>query len=93
MGPELSFFDDAAVIKEHLLPLLDGGRRAVVVSHSYGSLPVGALINSQTVAELSNKGFKGRISAVINIAGFVFPVPGKSIIGNEQNPPSPPYQI
>jgi hypothetical protein len=93
VDPELSFFDDAALIKEHLLPLLDKGKKAVIVSHSYGSLPVTALVDRQTVVERSEKGFKGGIAAVINIAGFVFPVRGKSIFGNEQNPPPPPYQI
>lgn len=93
VDPNLSFSDDAAVIKEHLLPLLDEGKKAVVVSHSYGSLPVSALIDGQTVAERADKGLKGGISAVINIAGFAFPVPGKSIMGNEQNPPPPPYHI
>lgn len=93
VDPNLSFFDDAAVIKEHLLPLLDEGKKAVIVSHSYGSLPVSALIDGQTVAERTEKGLKGGISAVISIAGFAFPAPGKSIMGNEQNPPPPPYQI
>ncbi|KAF3385268.1 hypothetical protein F1880_001789 [Penicillium rolfsii] len=93
LDPELSFFDDAALIKEHLLPLLDEGKEAVIVSHSYGSLPVSALVDGQTVAERAEKGLKGGIAAVINIAGFVFPVRGKSIFGNEQNPPPPPYQI
>lgn len=93
LDPELSFFDDAALIKEHLLPLLDEGKKAVIVSHSYGSLPVTALVDGQTVAERTEKGLKGGIAAVINIAGFVFPVRSKSIFGNEQNPPPPPYQI
>jgi alpha-beta hydrolase superfamily lysophospholipase len=93
VDPELSFFDDAASIKEHLLPLLDEGKKAVIISHSYGSLPVTALVDGQTVAERAEKGFKGGIAAVINIAGFVFPIRGKSIFGNEQNPPPPPYQI
>jgi alpha-beta hydrolase superfamily lysophospholipase len=93
VDPELSFFDDAAVIKEHLLPLLEKGKKAVIVSHSYGSLPVSALVDGQTIAERSEEGLKGGIAAVINIAGFVFPVRGKSIMGNDQNPPPPPYQI
>jgi alpha-beta hydrolase superfamily lysophospholipase len=93
VDPELSFFDDAAVIKEHLFPLLEKGKKAVIVSHSYGSLPVSALVDGQTIAERTEKGLKGGIAAVINIAGFVFPARGKSIMGNDQNPPPPPYQI
>lgn len=93
VGTELSFFDDAALIKAHLLPLLDEGKKAVVISHSYGSLPVTALVDGQTVSERTEKGLNGGIAAVINIAGFVFPVRGKSVLGNEQNPPPPPYQI
>ncbi|CEJ55038.1 hypothetical protein PMG11_01316 [Penicillium brasilianum] len=92
VDPELSFFDDAAVVREHLLPLLDQGKKAVVVSHSYGSLPVSALVEGLTVAERTEKGLEGGIAAVVNIAGFVFPIRGKSISGNEQNPPPPPYQ-
>ncbi|GLI81112.1 hypothetical protein PoHVEF18_009483 [Penicillium ochrochloron] len=93
VDPEMSFFDDAALIKKHLLPLLDEGKKAVIVSHSYGSLPVTALVEGQTVAERTEKDLKGGIAAVINIAGFVFPVRGKSIFGNDQNPPPPPYHI
>jgi pimeloyl-ACP methyl ester carboxylesterase len=93
VDPEMSFFDDAALIKEHLLPLLDEGKKAVIVSHSYGSLPVTALVEGETVAERTEKDLKGGIAAVINIAGFVFPVRGKSIFGNDQNPPPPPYHI
>lgn len=93
VDPELSFFDDAAVIREHLLPLLDQGKKAVVVSHSYGSLPVTALVDGLTVAERTEKGLEGGIAAVISIAGFAFPIRGKSILGNEQNPPPPPYHV
>lgn len=93
VDPELSFFDDAAVIRGHLLPLLDQGKKAVVMSHSYGSLPVTALVDGLTVAERSEKGLEGGIAAVISIAGFVFPARGKSIFGNDQNPPPPDYQI
>ncbi|KAL4897236.1 Alpha/beta hydrolase fold-1 [Aspergillus ambiguus] len=93
VNPELSFFDDAAIIREHLLPLLDQGKKAVIVSHSYGSLPVTALVDGLTIAERTEKGLEGGIAAVISIAGFVFPARGKSIFGNKQNPPTPPYQI
>ena len=67
--PELTAFDDAAVISKKLDHLLDEGRKAVIVSHSYGSLPVSAVIEGRTVVERSERGLKGGVSAVVSIGG------------------------
>lgn len=90
--PETTFFDDAAEILKKLTPRFDQGRKAVVVSHSYGALPASATVEGQTVGERAARGLPGGISAVINIAGFVFPVAGKGIMGDETLVPPPSYQ-
>ncbi|KAK2590692.1 hypothetical protein QQS21_011616, partial [Conoideocrella luteorostrata] len=69
--------DDVSLIHEHLLPLLEQGEEAVVVSHSYGSLPATLAVEGHTVQERRARGLKGGISALVVIAGFAFPVHGK----------------
>lgn len=72
VDPEKTFFDDAAEIRKKLIPLSDQGRHAVIMSHSYGSLPATASVEGQTVIERAERGLVGGIVAVISIAGFVF---------------------
>lgn len=43
--------DDVALIHATLLPLLDAGHEAVIVAHSYGSVPATYAVEGQTVAE------------------------------------------
>ncbi|KAL2833798.1 Alpha/beta hydrolase fold-1 [Aspergillus cavernicola] len=93
VDPEATFFDDAANIQEKLIPLLDEGRKAIIVSHSYGSLPTTAVVEGQTMAERSGRGLKGGIVGVINIAGFTFPVRNKNIMGEDNDIPLSPFQL
>jgi len=85
--------DDAKLIHDELLPFLDDGNEAVVVSHSYGSVPACVAIEGQTVPDRAAKGLRGGIKAVINIAGFAFPVRGKSLMGDDNGPPLMPYHV
>lgn len=93
VDPGMSFFDDGAAVRKVLIPFLDEGRKAVVVSHSYGSLPTSVIVEGLTLAERAEKGLQGGIVGVVNLAGFVFPVPGKNIMGKEDEIPNPPYQV
>lgn len=93
VDPEKTFFDDAAEIRKKLIPLFDQGRHAVIVSHSYGSLPATATVEGQTATERAERGLVGGITGVVSIAGFAFPARGKSIMGDDQIVPPPPYHI
>jgi hypothetical protein len=93
VDPETSFFDDGAAVRKILTPLLDQGRKALIVSHSYGSMPTSVIVESLTLAERAEQGLQGGIIGVISLAGFAFPVPGKNIMGNEDEIPNPPYQV
>jgi len=93
VNPDATHLDDAAEIRRQLVPLLDEDKRAIVVSHSYGSMPATASVEGQTVAERSQKGLNGGIVAVINIAGFAFPARGKSVMGDDQIAPPMPYHV
>ncbi|CAI7675493.1 unnamed protein product [Penicillium pancosmium] len=93
VDPESSFFDDGAAVRKLLIPFLDKGRKAVIVSHSYGSMPTSVIVEGLTLAERAEQGLQGGIVGVISLAGFAFPVPGKNIMGNEDEIPSPPYQL
>ncbi|KAH8805441.1 Alpha/beta hydrolase fold-1 [Xylogone sp. PMI_703] len=93
VSPDATHLDDAANIHKHLLPALDEGKRAIIVSHSYGSLPATASVEGQTVAERAARNLKGGIVGVISIAGFAFPVRGKSIMGDDEIPPPMPYHV
>ncbi|KAF9891241.1 hypothetical protein FE257_004805 [Aspergillus nanangensis] len=93
VDPEKTFFDDAAAYRKKLIPFLDQGKNAVIVSHSYGSLPAVHTVQGQTVAERAERGLIGGIVGVVNIAGFVFPARGKGIKGDDQIDPPPPFQL
>lgn len=93
VDPETSFFDDGAAVRKILVPLLDEGRKALIVSHSYGSLPTSVIVEGLTLAERSDQGLPGGIIGVVSLAGFAFPVAGKNIMGNEEQIPPPAYHI
>jgi alpha-beta hydrolase superfamily lysophospholipase len=93
VDPEVTFIDEAAEIQEKLLPLLDGGREAVIFSHSYGSLPATHATEGLTAFERAEMGLKGGIIGVVNLAGFAFPARGKGIMGDETIVPPTPYQF
>lgn len=85
--------DDVKIIHSELQPLMDQGKEAVLVSHSYGSLPGSVAVEGQTVEERAARGLKGGIKAIVTISGFAFPVSGKSIMGDDSEPPVMPYHI
>lgn len=83
--------DDVSVIHQQLLPLLDQGAEALLVSHSYGSVSATLAIEGHTVADRKSRGLNGGIIGLVVIAGFAFPVHGKSIVGDDSDPPVPEY--
>ncbi|KAH8883455.1 alpha/beta-hydrolase [Thozetella sp. PMI_491] len=85
--------DDVKLIHSVLLPALDNGDEAVIVSHSYGSVPATLAVEGQTIEERAAKGLKGGIKALVSIAGFSYPVRGKSIMGDDSEPPLMPYHV
>ena len=91
--PDLDQYDDASLLLAELVPKLDEGKEAILVSHSYGSLVVAAAIEGQTVTERASKGLKGGVKRVVNIAGFAFPVRGKSVLGDDTQFPPMPYHV
>ncbi|KAL2816253.1 Alpha/beta hydrolase fold-1 [Aspergillus granulosus] len=88
---DLTFLDDAAAIRSEIAPLFDAGRTAVVISHSYGSIPATHTTVGLTVQERRARGENGGIMGVINIAGFAFPTPEKGIMGDDALVPPPEY--
>ncbi|KAL2856743.1 Alpha/beta hydrolase fold-1 [Aspergillus pseudodeflectus] len=92
-NPTLSFTDDATALREKLIPLFNEGGEAVLISHSYGSLPATHTAVGQTTVERNERGERGGVAAVINIAGFAFPARGRNIMGEESETPAMPYQV
>jgi hypothetical protein len=64
--------DDADRIHKALLPYLNEGKTAIVVSHSYGAIPAIAATVGHSVAERSAKGLRGGIVALFYVAGIPF---------------------
>jgi hypothetical protein len=93
VDPEVTFIDDAAEIQKKLVPLLDEGREAVIFSHSYGSMPAMHTTEGLTAVERAERGLKGGIIGVVNLAGFAFPARGKGIMGDETVVPPTSYQF
>ena len=83
--------DDVNHIHSLLVPLLDQGRKAVIVAHSYGSLPGMLSIEGQTVAERAARGCVGGITAFVSVAGFAYPFRGKNVFGADEDIPLMPY--
>lgn len=83
--------DDVKLIHSLLLPFLDAGRKAVIVTHSYGSVPGMLSIEGQTVSERAANGHNGGIVAFVSVSGFAHPVSGKNVYGSDEDPPLMPY--
>ncbi|KFX95750.1 hypothetical protein O988_05654 [Pseudogymnoascus sp. VKM F-3808] len=83
--------DDVKLIHSLLLPFLEQGRKAVIVGHSYGSIPAALSIEGETVPERASKGGKGGIVAYVSVAGFAHPVRGKNVLGTDDDLPLMPY--
>ncbi|KAL3456746.1 Alpha/beta hydrolase fold-1 [Aspergillus heterothallicus] len=92
-SPCHSFTDDAALLREKLTPLFDQGRTAVLISHSYGSLPATHAAVGLTRVEREERGEKGGVVGVISIAGFAFPTRHRNIMGAEEETPAMPYHV
>ncbi|KAL2809148.1 Alpha/beta hydrolase fold-1 [Aspergillus granulosus] len=92
-NPAHSFLDDAAALRQKLIPLFNEGRTAVLISHSYGSLPATHTVQEQTIVEREKRGEKGGIMAVISIAGFAFPARHKNIMGEDSESPAMPFHV
>ncbi|KAK4141783.1 Alpha/beta hydrolase fold-1 [Dichotomopilus funicola] len=93
ISPDATPADDVKALHNQLLPLLDQGNEAILVAHSYGSMVATAAIQNQTKADRSLRGLAGGIVGIVSIAGFAFPVRGKSISGGEEEMGPLPYQV
>jgi len=67
-----TYHDDTKRIHDALLPLLDEGRTAIAIGHSYGSLPLTTAVKGHTVAERTSRGLSGGIISTIYIAATPF---------------------
>ncbi|KAM5344347.1 hypothetical protein ACJ41O_012884 [Fusarium nematophilum] len=88
-----SLLDDVQQIHTELVPWLDQGREAVVLGHSYGSLPALLSLQGQTVEERAEKGLSGGIKAYVAVAGFAYAVRGRNVLGSTEDAPLMPYHI
>lgn len=93
VSASLDQHDDARALLAELVPIFDqdGGKEAILISHSYGSLVVAAAIEGQTTTERKARGLNGGVRAVINIAGFAFPARGKNVLGTDAATDPMPY--
>ncbi|CAH0035681.1 unnamed protein product [Clonostachys rhizophaga] len=85
--------DDVQAILADLTPLLDQGRKALIVGHSYGSLPALLTTQGQTVEERSAKGLPGGIKAYAVVAGFAYGTRGRNVRGNLEDAPALSYFV
>ena len=85
--------EDRQHINSLLTPYLDDGHEAVIVSHSYGSLPATLCVEGQTVSDRTARGLKGGVRAYLTVAGFAYPVRGKNVFGGEEDPPQMPFHV
>jgi hypothetical protein len=79
----LSHLDDVSNIHAQLLPRLDEGAWAIVLSHSYGGLPAVDSIEHHTVRERAVRGLKGGIIAYIATCAVVYPTRNKGLLGDD----------
>ncbi|VUC31162.1 unnamed protein product [Clonostachys rosea] len=94
LDKDLTYVDDVKNIHAQLLPLLDQGRKAIVLSHSYGGLPAVASIEGQTFEERAARGLSGGIIAYVAACAVVYPARGKSLMGDDTEfQPTPYHQI
>ncbi|OKL60043.1 hypothetical protein UA08_04975 [Talaromyces atroroseus] len=83
----LDMTDDHRALQEVLLPVLDQGKKVVIVAHSYGNLPASTAVIGHSTAERSARGLKGGVEALITVAGYAFPARGKSFMNDDNDPP------
>ncbi|KAK4449778.1 Alpha/Beta hydrolase protein [Podospora aff. communis PSN243] len=79
--------DDVAALHTQLLPLLDAGHTAILVSHSYGSNVATLSLQSQSAPARARRNLPGGITGLISIAGFAFPERGKNLVGGDGDLP------
>jgi hypothetical protein len=87
----LTYVDDVKNIHAQLLPLLDQGRKAIILSHSYGGLPAVASIEGQTCEERAARGLSGGIISYVAACAVVYPVRNKSLMGDHTEFQPTPY--
>ena len=85
--------DDVISIHELMLPALDKGNEVVLVGHSYGSLPATLAVEGQTVTERKSRALPGGVRSLVVVTGFAWPVRGKSIMADDNDPPVPDFYV
>ncbi|RGP79430.1 hypothetical protein FLONG3_2485 [Fusarium longipes] len=71
--------DDVKVIHDTIKPVIDKGKRIVLVCHSYGGIPGSAAVEGYQLHEREAKGLSGGIVHVVYVASFALPVKGLSL--------------
>ncbi|KAK0627377.1 Alpha/beta hydrolase fold-1 [Immersiella caudata] len=87
VSPDSTPADDVEVLHTHLLPLLDAGKTAILIAHSYGSSVATLSSQSQSAPARARRNLPGGIVGLISIAGFAFPKRGKNILGMDGDLP------
>lgn len=80
--------DDITNIQNVLAPLVDAGKRVIIIAHSYSSLPAGEAIKSYLLRERVAAGKKGGVVHMVYISAFIIP-PSTSLmdaLGNTDLP-------
>lgn len=85
--------DDAAAILKEMTPVLDEGKEAVVLGHSYGSIVAAIVCRDNTVKERAARGLKGGIRGLVSLGGYAFPVRGKNVFGTDGPAPDISWNI
>lgn len=85
--------DDVKMILSQVMPEFENKREVVLLGHSYGTLPATISAEGQSVAERHVRGEKGGIKALVNLAGFAYPMRGKNIMGTDDDISPRPYHV
>ncbi|KAH3994116.1 hypothetical protein HBI55_146180 [Parastagonospora nodorum] len=65
--------DDVTNIQSVLAPLVDAGKRVIIIAHSYSSLPAGEAIKSYLLREREAAGKTGGVVHFVYISAFIIP--------------------
>lgn len=65
--------NDADVVRDTLLPLLEAEKYVIVVPHSYGGIPAGCGARGLAASARKNEGQKGGVLGLIYMTSFVVP--------------------
>ncbi|KAH7390221.1 Alpha/Beta hydrolase protein [Cadophora sp. MPI-SDFR-AT-0126] len=77
--PTATHLDDVAAIHEVMIPVLDGGKEVILITHSYGGIPGVASIEGHTIQDRAARGEKGGIKSIFMISCRIILEKGASL--------------